>query len=166
MKALITILISFFFLFSCSGLEFVLQDDSEINLLKNKSSFVIINKDENNFKKQLIDSFGKSDKPKYEVKIELSEKETNMAVSNDKKTTKKKHDIIVQYVVFSVIKNCNIINTVNTSSFYFVPKAFGYNFGSDRSLKRLYENAYVENIQTFINHVYENLYAASCINED
>ncbi|MBI04306.1 MAG: hypothetical protein CMI96_00645 [Pelagibacteraceae bacterium] len=165
MKTLIITLMSFFFLFSCSGFEFVLQDDSEINLLKNKSSFVIKNKDDHDFKKQLIDNFGKSDEPEYEVNIEISEKETNIAVSNDQRTTKKKYEIVVQYSVFSIVKNCNIINVVNTSSFYFVPKAFGYNFGSDQSLERLYENAYNENIQDFTNHVYENLHAASCINE-
>ena len=57
----------------------------------------------------------------------------------------------VNYELFYKTSECKIFNKKITSSFSFTPKSGGYNFGSDRSFDKLYNNSVNQNINNFLN---------------
>jgi len=141
----------FFFIFSCSNIEFVLKDRNLINPLKNKTSLLIDKNSEEKFIKGLYSYFGNNEKYEYILKTTFLEEKENRIIKNNQVAEKIEYTLEVDYDLFYKTSACKIFKKTIISKFSFTPKSAGYNFGSDRSFDKLYKNSVDENINNFID---------------
>jgi len=139
-----------FFIFSCSNVEFVLKDSSQMNPLKDKT-LVVVDKDINNrLTRGLYSFFGNNKKYEYILKTKFLERKENRIVKNNQVAEKIEYTLEVDYDLFYKTSECKIFKKKIITSFSFTPKSAGYNFGSDRSFDNLYINSIDQNINNFI----------------
>ena len=141
----------FFFIFSCSNIEFVLKDSSSKNPLKNKTMLLVNKNSEEKFIRGLYSNFGNSEKYEYILKTTFLEKKENRIVKNNQVAEKIEYTLEVKYDLFYKTSECKIYDKTVISKFSFTPKSAGYNFGSDRSFHRSYNSSVDQNINNFIN---------------
>ena len=145
-----------FFIFSCSNIEFVFKDSSPTNPLKNKTVLLIDKYSEERFIRSLYSYFGNNEKYEYILKTTFLEKKENRIVKNNQVAEKIEYTLEVDYDLFYKTIECKIFNKTIISKFSFTPKSAGYNFGSDRSLDRLYNSSVNQNISNFIDSLQIN----------
>ena len=141
----------FFFIFSCSNIEFVLKDSSSKNPLKNKTMLLVDKNSEEKFVRGLYSNFGNNEKYEYILKTTFLEKKENRIVKNNQVAEKIEYTLEVNYNLFYKTRECKIYNKTIISKFSFTPKSAGYNFGSDRSFDKLYDSSVDQNINNFID---------------
>ena len=141
----------FFFIFSCSNIEFVLKDSSPINPLKNKTMLLVDKNSEEKFVRGLYSNFGNNEKYEYILKTTFLEKKENRIVKNNQVAQKIEYTLEVNYKLFYKTRTCKIYDKTIISKFSFTPKSAGYNFGSDRSFDKLYKSSVDQNINKFID---------------
>ena len=146
----------FFFIFSCSNIEFVLKDSSPTNTLKNKTMLLVNKNSEEKFIRGLYSNFGNSEKYEYILKTIFLEKKENRIVKNNQVAEKIEYTLEVNYDLFYKTRECKIYNNTIISKFSFTPKSAGYNFGSDRSFDKLYNSSVDQNINNFIGDLQIN----------
>ena len=139
------------FIFSCTNIEFVLKDNIQTNPLKDKTLLLINKNLEERFVKGLYSNFGNNEKYEYILKITFIEKKENRIVKNNQVAEKIEYTLEVNYDLSYKTSECKIYNKTIISKFSFTPKSDGYNFGSDRSFDRLYNNSVDQNINNFID---------------
>ena len=152
------ITISFmFFIISCSNVEFVLKDHHQNNnLLKNKVSLLVDKNTEEKFTEALHAFFGNSEQHDYILKTIFLEKKENRIVKNNQVAEKIDYTLEVNYELFYKTNECKVFIKKVISRFSFTPKSAGYNFGSDRSFDRLYNNSVSQNINNFVDSLQIN----------
>jgi len=139
-----------FFIFSCSNVEFVLKDSSQMNPLKDKT-LVVVDKDINNrLTRGLYSFFGNNKKYEYILKTKFLERKENRIVKNNQVAEKIEYTLEIDYDLFYKTSECKIFKKKIITSFSFTPKSAGYNFGSDRSFDKLYVSSVDQNINNFI----------------
>ena len=139
-----------FFIFSCSNVEFVLKDSSQMNPLKDKT-LVVVDKDINNrLTRGLYSFFGNNKKYEYILKTKFLERKENRIVKNNQVAEKIEYTLEVDYDLFYKTSECKFFKKKIITSFSFTPKSAGYNFGSDRSFDKLYVSSVDQNINNFI----------------
>ena len=139
------------FIFSCTNIDFVLKDDSQTNPLKGKTILLMDKNLENRFVKGLYSNFGNNKKYEYILKTTFIEKQENRIVKKNQVAEKIEYTLEVNYDLFYKTSECKIYNKTIISEFVFTPKSAGYNFGSDRSFDKLYNNSVDQNINGFID---------------
>ena len=147
------ILISFLILASCSQIDLVLQENKNPNQLRGKTEVVLGVENNEVFGQELFSLIGKADSANYILTTSLKETKENRLVKNNQVAEKIDYKLSVEYKLYSKKNNCEIFNKILVTKFSFVPKSFGYNFGSDRSFEELYKNNVRNNIQNFIDLV-------------
>ena len=140
----------FFFIFSCSNIEFVLVDNDQTNPLKDKTALLIDKETEERFVRGLYSYFGNNEQYEYILKTNFLERKENRIVKNNQVAEKIEYTLRVDYELFYKTVECRIFNKTIISKFSFTPKSAGYNFGSDRSFDNLYKNSVDKNINDFI----------------
>ena len=145
-----------FFIFSCSGFEFVLTENSERNSLRGKTFLVVSGEGADLFAQELLLFFEDNKEGDFILKTSFNEKKENRLVRKNQVAEKIDYEIKTTYNLFDKEQDCRIFFREITSKFSFVPKSFGYNFGTDRSLEKLYKNSIRSNIQSFIDAVPDN----------
>ena len=141
-----------FFIISCSNIDFVLKDYYQINNpLKGKTILMIDKNTEENFVRGLYSYFGSSEEHEYILKAKFLEKKENRIVKNNQVAEKIEYTLEASYELFYKTSECKIFNKTIISKFSFTPKSAGYNFGSDRSFDKLYNNSIDQNINDFID---------------
>ena len=140
-----------FFIYSCGNIEFVLKDSAQTNLLKDDTLLLIDKNSDERFLRGLYSYFGNSENYKYILKTKFLEKKENRIVKNNQVAEKIEYVLEVDYDLFYKKEGCKIFNKTIISKFYFTPKSAGYNFGSDRSFDKLYEDSVDQNINNFID---------------
>lgn len=150
MKKSFLIFFLLFFIGSCGEVAFLLEDDGNTNPYEN-NVFVIFNgKQEERFERQVYLSFGNTNKGEYILTTTFSEKKENRLVKKNQVAEKIDYEIKIKYELFSKKLSCNTYENKIVTKFSFVPKSFGYNFGTDRSFEKLYNNSLKKNINKFI----------------
>jgi len=139
-----------FFVYSCNNIEFVLKDSSLTNPLKNKTMLLMDKNLEERFVRGLYTNFGNNEKHEYILKTTFLEKKENRIVKNNQVAEKIEYTLEVNYDLFYETSECKIYNKTVISKFSFTPKSAGYNFGSDRSFDKLYNDSVDQNINNFI----------------
>lgn len=139
-----------FFIYSCGNIEFVLKDSPQTNPLKDNTLLLIDKNSDERFLRGLYSYFGNSENYKYILKTKFLEKKENRIVKNNQVAEKIEYVLEVDYDLFYREEECKIFNKTIISKFYFTPKSAGYNFGSDRSFDKLYEDSVDQNINNFI----------------
>ena len=140
-----------FFIISCSNIEFVLKDSSLTNSLKNKTTLLIDKNSDERFVRSLYSYFGNNEKYDYILKTTFLEKKENRVVKNNQVAEKTEYTLEVNYELFYKTSECKIYNKTIISKFSFTPKSAGYNFGSDMSFNKLYNNSVDQNVNNFIS---------------
>lgn len=139
------------FLFSCSNIELILKEKNPKNILENNVELIFGEVSEDIFLKKMFEVFGNSQNADYILVTSFSERKENVLVKQNQVAEKISYILIVNYELYYKNRNCNVYNKRVTSKFSFVPKSFGYNFGADRSLEKLYNRAIISNIEIFSN---------------
>ena len=137
------------FLISCGGIEFVLKDGSEE--LKNQTIIVVEGDKADTFYRELLMFFGNKQNGDFILVANYSENKENRIVKKNQVAEKINYELIVDYNLYYQNQSCNVYSKKITTKFSFVPKSFGYNFGTDRSLERLYNDSVRKNILEFVN---------------
>jgi len=145
-------LLFLFFLFSCNNIDFVLKQTSAPNPLV-ENTYIIFDGVKEEFIPELISVLGNKKDGEFILITSFAEKKENRLVKQNQVAEKIDYEIIVDYKVFYKNRNCTIFNKQIVTKFSFVPKSFGYNFGTDISLESLYKNSIEKNIQHFISAV-------------
>ena len=140
-----------FFILSCSGVEFVLKENNNINPLKGKTLLLLDNSTEERFVGGLFSYFGNSEKYDFILKTNFLEKKENRIVKNNQVAEKIEYSLEVDYDLFYKTRECKVFNKKVITKFSFTPKSAGYNFGSDRSFDKLYVSGVNQNINNFID---------------
>lgn len=141
----------FLFVISCNNIEFVLNDSSQKNPLKNKTALLTDKNLEERFVGRLYSYFGNSEKYEYILETKFLEKKENRIVKNNQVAEKIEYTLEVEYDLFYKTNECKIFNKKIISKFSFTPKSAGYNFGSNASFDKLYLSGVNQNINNFID---------------
>ena len=141
----------FFFIFSCSNIEFVLKDSSQTNPLKDKTELLMDKNSEERFVRGLFTYFGNNKKNEYILKTKFLERKENRVVKKNQVAQKIEYTLEVSYDLFYKTIECKVFNKKIISKFSFTPKSAGYNFGSERSFDNLYSSSVDQNINSFID---------------
>lgn len=135
---------------SCANLEFVL-DERPHNKLKYKTQIIDNGGANEYFNSELFSYFGKVEKKDYILITNFFEKKANRVVKNNQVAEKVDYELDVKYELFYKNFSCKVFKKNIVTKFSFAPKSSGYNFGTDRSLERLYKNSVKKNIENFLN---------------
>jgi hypothetical protein len=156
----------FFFIFitSCSNIEFVLEEGDSSNPFNNETSLIFNDTIKDSFNTELYSIIGNNEKDfVYLLKTSFYEKKENMIVKQNQVAQKIEYDIQVDYELYYLSMGCKIYTKKIITSFSFVPKSFGYNFGTDKSFEKLYKNSIRKNIFEFIRNAPKNS-KKNCLN--
>ena len=145
----IIIFFGFLSLLSCSNIELVLKEDSAQNIFKNRTALIVGELKQESFYEELLAFFGNNKDGDYILVVSFSENKENRLVKKNQVAEKIDYELNINYELFYKNRNCKIHNKNIVSKFSFVPKSFGYNFGADRSLEKLYKNSIKNNIKNF-----------------
>ena len=138
---------------SCSSVEFVLNEQAPKNNIKNKVYLVFEGNKEEKFTKELYYFFGNVEGSENFLVTSFSEKKENRLVKKNQVAEKTDYELIIDYKILYKNKACKAYNKKIITKFSFVPKSFGYNFGTDKSLEKLYKENIKKNIRLFIDSI-------------
>ena len=144
-------LLLFFFLYACNNIEFVLNDYDSPNSIKEKVKIIDLDNKQGPLKRELSLFFGNSEVHEYTLQTSLVEEKQKRSIKQNQVAEKIDYTLNVNYVLYYVKSNCRILDAKIETKFSFTPKSFGYNFGSNRSLDRLYSDSIKRNIKKFID---------------
>ena len=147
----------FFLIISCKDINFAYKNDLGLsNPIYNKSIVEIRGKEILNSYKYLNVYFGNSENFEYKLDIFVEEIQTKRSVKSNQAVSKVDYELIFSYNLKAVNKGCIINERLISSKFSYTPKSSGYNFGSDQSLKKLYDLAIKDNFRQYVNFLNSN----------
>ena len=150
------IIISLFFIISCSELEFVYKDEIDVfNPLYKKTDVNISGLDLPFMKSYIPGKFGNKKNSDFDLLINVEEEKTKRSVESNQATSNLRYELIFNYTLRSNLKKCVTLKKKIKTSFSIIPKSSGYNFGTDISLDKKYELSVTENIDRFISSLSE-----------
>tara|TARA_A100001234_G_C12505500_1_gene333786 strand:+ start:276 stop:761 length:486 start_codon:yes stop_codon:yes gene_type:complete len=142
----------FFFIVSCSGVEFVYNNEKNlINPLYQKTKVITSGTDLTFMNSYLPMYFGESDEYTYNLQINVNEKKTKRSVKTNQATSNLRYELRFYYTLTSIKNNCINFEKEIISYFSIIPKSSGYNYGADTSLEKKYELAVSDNLNQFIS---------------
>tara|TARA_B100002051_G_C16656985_1_gene597052 strand:+ start:627 stop:1124 length:498 start_codon:yes stop_codon:yes gene_type:complete len=161
-----TFLIFFIFLSSCSGVEFVYKNDTNLtNPIYDKSYLSYSGEDIPALKRNAPLYFGGNKINDFSLNIEVKENKSKRSVQSNQAASKVDYTLVLSYKLIDNNMSCEVYNKKITSRFSYEPKSSGYNFGSDQSLDRLYELSVKNNLREFVTFL-SGTNLNNCINEN
>ena len=159
-------LLIIFFLLSCGQIEFIYENKSNLkNPIYQKTQVFFTGKDIASLYKYSSIYFVGDGDDLYELNININEEKTRRSVQTNQAIEKLDYKLTFDYNLFNKNIDCIVYKKTIESRFTFEPKSSGYNFGSDQSLKKLYDSSVNNNFQNFINDLV-NIDLESCSNEN
>ena len=142
----------FCFIVSCSGVEFVYNNEKNpINPLYQKTKVITSGTDLSFMNSYLPMYFGESDEHTYNLQISVNEKKTKRSVETNQATSNLRYELRFYYTLTSIKNNCITFEKEIISYFSIIPKSSGYNYGVDTSIEKKYELAVNDNLNQFIS---------------
>ncbi len=161
-----SVFIFLLFLLSCESLEFTYKNDIRTNnKLYNSSSISQTGKEIQAVKSYFSKYFGYNELELYNLNVDITEKQLKRSVQSNQAITKLDYELVFDYSVFSKPKDCVVYNRSILSRFSYTPKSSGYNYGSDKSLDRLYELTAKNSFEQFSNFIIDETFQ-KCLNEN
>ena len=156
----------FFSLASCSNINFLLNEKSGTNFLKNKTSVYMSGWDNSVLKEAFFLRLGEAYDNRFLLTAEVFKKQTKRSVDENQVAKKIDYKIIINYNLSDTEDICpNVLNS-QTSDFSFTPKSSGYNFASDVLFENLLKDAVLKNLDSFMDFSNSVLQSQNCINEN
>ena len=145
-------LIIFLFILSCSNLEFIYNDNTNlINPLYNKTKVTTSGSDLVFMNSYLPMLFGENKNDEFVLLINVEEKKTKRSVETNQATSNLRYELRFNYTLISNKNDCIVFKKDILSNFSIVPKSAGYNYGTDASLEKKYELTISDNLNQFIS---------------
>ena len=142
----------FCFIVSCSGVEFVYNNEKNpVNPLYQKTKVITSGTDLSFMNSYLPMYFGESDEHTYSLQINVNERKTKRSVETNQATSNLRYELRFYYTLTSIKNNCITFEKEIISYFSIIPKSSGYNYGADTSLEKKYELAVSDNLNQFIS---------------
>ncbi len=142
----------FCFIVSCSGVEFVYNNEKNpINPLYQKTKVITSGTDLSFMNSYVPMYFGESDEHTYNLQINVNEKKTKRSVETNQATSNLRYELRFYYTLTSIKNNCITFEKEIISYFSIIPKSSGYNYGVDTSIEKKYELAVNDNLNQFIS---------------
>lgn len=142
----------FVFLSSCSGVDFVYNNNQNItNPLYQKTKVTSTGVDINFFNSYVPMFFGENRENLYNLIIKIEEKKTKRSVETNQVTSNLRYELRFLYTLVSNEKDCVIYKKELLSYFSILPKSSGYNYGTDSSIEKKYELAITDNLNRFVS---------------
>lgn len=147
----IPLTIILFFLTACSSIDFNYKNNRDIiNPIYNKVKYTFEGKELVSIYSVASLYFGSNDDPIYEMSIRINEKVTKKSVQKNQALSKVDYELSFDYLLKKNRSGCIVYDKNIISRFSYSPKSSGENFGSDKSLEKLYELAGKENLTDFL----------------
>ena len=162
---LISVLV-LFSLGSCTNINFLLDENSGANFLKNKTSVYISGCDSPVLKEAFFLRLGETSDNRFFLTAEATQKQTKRSVDENQVAKKIDYKIIINYSLSDTKKKCSNVSNIQTSSFSFTPKSSGYNFASDVLFENLLKEAVLKNVDDFMDFANSALQSQNCIDEN
>tara|TARA_B100001057_G_C22728659_1_gene902806 strand:+ start:28 stop:516 length:489 start_codon:yes stop_codon:yes gene_type:complete len=148
----ITCFLIFFFILSCSQVEFVYKDRKNlINPLYEKTQINTSGLDLNYINSYLPMFFGENKDNIFSLSINIKEKKTKRSIETNQATSNLRYQLTFSYVLESTSKDCVTYKKEILSFFSIIPKSDGYNYGTDASIEKKYEIAIIDNLNQFVS---------------
>ena len=155
MKLLLNIIL-LHFLVSCSGINFIYENEKNlVNPIYQKTNVSTSGVELNFLKSYLPMFFGNSNENIYNLFINIEEKKTKRSVEKNQVTSNLRYELRFFYTLTSSVKECVIYKKEVVSYFSIIPKSSGYNYGTDSSIEKKYELTITENLNRFISMLSE-----------
>ena len=155
-----------FSLISCTNINFLLDDSSDFDFLKNKTVVYLDGWDNPILKEVFFIKLGEASGNRFLLTAEAIQKQTKRSVDENQVAKKIDYKIIINYSLSDTNDKCTNILNNQTSDFSFTPKSSGYNFASDVLFENLLRKAILENLDNFIDFANSSLQSQNCINEN
>ncbi len=152
MKNIITALI-FLSLTSCSSIEFVYDEDKNLNPLYEKTKVNISGQDIVFMNSYIPMFFGENIEEKYNLSIKIDEKKIKRSVEKNQAVSNLDYELKFTYILINNEQDCIVYDQEILSSFSISPKSSGYNYGTDASLEKKYELVVNDNLNQFISFI-------------
>ena len=162
---LISVLV-FCSLASCTNINFLLDENSGVDLLKNKTAVYMSGWDSPILKEVFFLRLGETSNNRFLLTAEAVQKQTKRSVDENQVAKKIDYKIIINYNLGDTKDMCANIFSSQRSSFSFTPKSSGYNFASDVLFESLLREAVLKNLDSFIDFANSALQSQNCIDED
>ena len=166
MRFVFIAVVIFFTMVSCTNINFLLDQKTGANFLKNKTAVYISGWDNPVLKESFFLKLGEASDNRFLLTADAIQKQTKRSVDENQVAKKIDYKIIINYSLSDVEKKCSNISNNQTSSFSFTPKSSGYNFASDVLFENLLKEAVLENVNSFMQFANNALLSQNCINEN
>ena len=166
MRFIFILVIIFFSLASCTNINFLLDEKTGANFLKNKTAVYMSGWDNPVLKEAFFLKFGEASDNRFLLTAEATKKQTKRSVDENQVAKKIDYKIIINYSLSDIKKKCSNVSNIQTSSFSFTPKSSGYNFASDVLFENLLKEAVLENVEDFMDFANSTLQSQNCIDEN
>ena len=163
------VFINFIILFSlasCTNINFLLDESTGSDFLKNKTEIYLSGWDNPVLKEVFFLKLGEASDNRFLLTAEATQKETKRSVDENQVAKKIDYKIIINYSLSDVEKKCTNILNSQISNFSFTPKSSGFNFASDVLFENLLKEAVLENVSGFIDFANSALQSQNCIDEN
>ena len=142
----------FFFVISCGEIDFIYKNEKNtINPLYQKTKIFTSGTNFNFMNSYLLMLLGQSSEPKYNLQINVSEKQIKRSVEANQATSNLRYELRFYYTLTTNKKDCIAYEKEIVSYFSIIPKSSGYNYGTDTSLEKKYELAIIDNLDQFVS---------------
>ena len=155
-----------FSLVSCTNIDFLLDENTGSDFLKNKTVVYLSGWDNPVLKEAFFLRLGEASDNRFFLTAEATQKQTKRSVDENQVAKKIDYKIIINYSLSDAEKKCSNISNNQTSSFSFTPKSSGYNFASDVLFEELLKEAVLENVNNFMDFANSALRSQNCIDEN
>ena len=163
------VFINFIILFSlasCTNINFLLDESTGSDFLKNKTEIYLSGWDNPVLKEVFFLKLGEASDNRFLLTAEVTQKQTKRSVDENQVAKKIDYKVIINYSLSDIEKKCINISKNETSSFSFTPKSSGYNFASDVLFENLLKEAVFENVDGFMDFANSELQSQNCIDEN
>ena len=155
-----------FSLASCTNINFLLDERTGSNFLKNKTEVYLSGWDNPVLKEVFFLKFGEASDNRFLLTAETTQKEIKRSVDENQVAKKIDYKIIINYSLSDIENKCTNILSGQTSGFSFAPKSSGYNFASDVLYESLLREAVLKNLDNFVDLANSALQSQNCMDEN
>ena len=166
MRFVFVSILFFFSLASCTNINFLLDENSGADFLKNKTAVYLSGWDNPILKEVFFIKLGEASANRFLLTAEATQKQTKRSVDENQVAKKIDYKIIINYSLSDIEDKCSNILNSQTSDFSFTPKSSGYNFASDVLFENLLREAVLKNLDSFMDFANSALQSQNCINEN
>ncbi len=166
MKLFLVNFLVFFYLTSCSNINFLVEKKEVSGFLQNKTNVYSDGWEKHYLKDALFMQLGEPFERRFLLTSKVTEKQTKRSIGDNQVAEKIDFRVVVDYTLIDSSNNCPEIKNRQISSFSYTPKSSGYNFASDVLLNNLYEKALLDNVINFISFSERELVSHNCLHEN